>query len=317
MSYKILITEPIAAEAMEFLKNNRYEVKLASDISEANLILEAEDCDAILVRMAVITENIMRAGNKLKVISKFGVGVDNIDIETASKLGIQVTNSPESNKNTVAEYTLGLILALSKHFFLYDRELKTGNFQIRTTLGFDVHGKVLGIVGTGSIGRLVAEKAAAGFGMKVIAYQRHPNLKSTDEIQCTDNLDYLLKNSDYVSLHVPLNDSTKKLLGKREFSLMKPDAFLINTARGEVIDNSALFSALSENKIAGAAIDVFEGEVPAKDNPLFKLHNVIVTPHTAAHTHEAVKRMSMHSALGVHEVLSGKAPSWPVNKIKK
>lgn len=313
MSCKILLTEDIDIDAKQYLNSLGYELKLATNISETNLINEVENCDAILVRMAVITEKIMQVSKKLKVISKFGVGVDNIDVDAASKLGIHVTNCPESNKNTVAEYTLGLILTLAKQFSLYDRELRKGNFQIRTTLGFDVEGKVLGIVGAGSIGKLVAEKASKGFGMKIIAFQRHANLKSTADIHYTNDLDYLLKNSDYVSLHVPLSDSTRKMIGEKELSLMKPHSFLINTARGEVVDNSALFYALSENKIAGAAIDVFDGEVPSKDDPLFKLQNVIVSPHTAAHTNEAFKRMSLHSALGVHEVLSGKAPSWSVN----
>lgn len=312
MNYKILITESIDPEATEYLKSFGYELKLAPDISETTLIKEVADCDAILVRMGVITENIMKAGKNLKVISKFGVGVDNIDLKAAAKLGIVVTNSAESNKNTVAEFTIGLILALSKNFFLYDSELRKGNFEVRSTLGLDVQGKVLGIVGTGSIGRLVIEKAVKGLGMKVIAYQRHEHLKPAADIECTNDLDYLLKNSDFVSLHVPLTASTKNMISKRELSLMKPKAFLINTARGEVIDNAALYTALSEKKIAGAAIDVFDGEVPAKDDPIFKLSNVIVTPHAAAHTVESFKRMSLHSAQGVHEVLSGKTPSWPV-----
>lgn len=312
MSYKVLLTEDIDKEAKEYLKSFNYELMLSPDVSEETLIKAAEDCDAILVRMAAITENIMKAGSKLKVIAKFGVGLDNIDLQAAKKLGITVTNSPESNKNTVAEYTVGLILALSKNFFLYDRELRKGNYQIRTTLGSDIAGKVLGIVGTGSIGRLVAEKAVKGFGMKVIAYQRHEYLKPDVNIECTNDLDYLLKNSDFVSLHVPLSSSTKGMIGKQELSLMKSEAFLINTARGEVVDSKELYAALSENRIAGAAIDVFEGEIPSIDDPIFKLPNVIVSPHTAAHTVEAFKRMSLHSAQGVHEVLSGKTPSWPV-----
>ncbi|MFL0194120.1 hydroxyacid dehydrogenase [Clostridium sp. WILCCON 0269] len=317
MSYKVLITESIDEEGEEYLKKFGYEIKVPQHISEDILVKEVKDCDAILVRMANITEKVIRAGTKLKVISKFGVGVDNIDIETAGELGIQVTNSPESNKNTVAEYTLGLIIALAKRFFLYDRELRKGNFQVRKNFGMDLHGKILGIVGVGSIGKLVALKASKGFGMKVIGFKRHVDSKFLEDIEVTDNLDYVLKNSDFVSLHIPLTESTKKVIGERELSLMKQGAFLINTARGEVVDNHALVNALLSKKIAGAAVDVFEGEVPSKDNPLFKLENVIVTPHTAAHTAEAMKRMSLHPAIGIHEVLSGKKPSWPVNTKSK
>jgi D-3-phosphoglycerate dehydrogenase len=312
MGYKVLLTENIGSEGKEYLKKCGYDIKIASSVREDVLAREVRDCDAVLVRMASITENIINSAPKLKVISKFGVGVDNIDIEAAAKRGIQITNSPESNRNSVAEYTLGLILALAKKFFVYDRELRDGNFGIRKTLGWDLEGKVLGIIGIGSIGKLVASKASKGFGMNVIGFRRHIDSVKMEDVELTDNLDYVLKNSDFVSLNVPLSDSTRNIIGEREFSLMKPGAFLINTARGEVVDEGALVDALVNKKIAGAAVDVFTGEIPSQDNPLFEIDNVIVTPHTAAHTEEAVKRMSLHSALGIHQVLSGKKPSWPV-----
>mgnify|MGYP000946276405 FL=1 len=315
MSYKILITESIEEEGVEYLKKFGYEIKSPKGTSEDVLIEEVKDCDAILVRMANITEKVIRAGKKLKVISRFGVGVNNVDIKTASELSIQITNAPESNRNTVAEYTMGLIIALAKKFFLYDRELRKGNFNIRDILGIDLEGKVLGIVGLGSIGKLLALKASKGFGMKVIGFKRHidEESKSLDYVELTDSLDYVLENSDFVSLTVPLTKATTRIIGKRELSLMKKDAFLINTARGEVVDNAALCNALLNKQIAGAATDVFDGEIPSKDNPIFKMENVIVTPHSAAHTIEAMKRMSVHAAIGIYEVLSGNKPSWPVN----
>jgi D-3-phosphoglycerate dehydrogenase len=312
VAYKVLITEDIDGEGKEYLEKNGYKIKMASGVSEDILAKEVEDCDAILVRMACITKRIMRAGTKLKVISKFGVGMDNIDVREALELGIQLTNSPESNKNTVAEYTMGLVMALAKKIFVYDRELRKGNFDIRNDFGVDIQGKVLGIVGMGAIGQLVASKAINGFQMKVIGLKRHTSSGTIENIELTDDFDYLLENSDFVSLHVPLTAETKKLIGRRELSLMKSSAFLINTARGEVVDSEALADVLAKRRIAGAAVDVFEGEVPSKDNSLFKLDNVIVTPHTAAHTAEALKRMSLHPAIGIHEVLSGKKPSWPV-----
>ena len=315
MSYKILITEDIEEEGIKYLKKFGYEIKMPKDTSEDVLIEEVKDCDAILVRMANITEKVIRAGKKLKVISRFGVGVNNVDIKTAAELSIQITNAPESNKNTVAEYTMGLIIALAKKFFLYDRELRKGNFDIRDILGIDLEGKVLGIVGLGSIGKLLALKASNGFGMRVIGFKRHidEESQSLDYVELTDSLDYLLKNCDFVSLTVPLTKATRRIIGKKELSLMKEDAFLINTARGEVVDNDALCNALLNKQIAGAAVDVFDGEIPSEDNPIFKMENVIVTPHSAAHTIEAMKRMSVHAAIGIHEVLSGNKPSWPVN----
>lgn len=316
MGYKVLITEDIEKEGKDYLKNAGYEIKLADSIDEDNLVREVKDYDAILTRVAIISERVLKAGKKLKVIGKFGVGVDTIDVEAATKLGIQVTNSAEANKNTVAEYTIGLVLALAKNFLLYDSELRSGNFGIRATFGMDVQDKVIGIVGAGAIGKLVARKASLGFGMKVIEYRRHiDKLKSGENVEVTNDLDYLLKNSDFVSLHVPLTESTRHMIGKRELSLMKKSAFLINTARGEVVDDKALVYALSSGEIKGAAVDVYAGEVPSKDNPLFKLKNVIVSPHTAAHTREAMVRMSLCPAIGIHEVLSGKKPSWPVNRI--
>ncbi|PJI08687.1 MULTISPECIES: hydroxyacid dehydrogenase [Clostridium] len=316
MGYKVLITEDIEQEGKDYLKKAGYEIKLADSIDEDNLVREVNDYDAILTRVAIISERVLKAAKKLKVIGKFGVGVDTIDVEAATRLGIQVTNSAEANKNTVAEYTMGLVLALAKNLILYDSELRDGNFGIRTTFGMDVQDKVLGIVGAGAIGKLVAKKASLGFGMKVIEYRRHiEKLKSEKNAQVTNDLDYLLKNSDFVSLHVPLTQNTRHMIGKRELSLMKKSAFLINTARGEVVDDDALVHALSNGEIKGAAVDVYAGEVPAKDNPLFKLKNVIVSPHTAAHTREAMVRMSICPAIGIDEVLRGKKPSWPVNHI--
>lgn len=313
MGYKVLITEDIGEEGVNYLSERGYEIKVASGRNEDMLVREVEECEGIIARTSYITKKVIAAAPGLKVIARFGVGVDNIDVEEATRLGIQVTNCLGSNKNTVAEYTIGLILALAKNLFLYDSELKKGNFQIRKYLGFDLENRVLGIIGAGNIGRLVAEKAIRGFGMKVILLNRSKLSVEIEGVEQTQDMDYLLRNSDFVSLHVPLTDNTIKLINEKKLSLMKSTAFLINTARGEVVDNDALVQALLENRIAGAAIDVFEGEIPSKDNPLFKLNNVILTPHTAALTEEAVKRMSFQSAQSIDEVLSGKKPSWPVN----
>lgn len=318
MNYKVLLTEEINNAGKEFLKENGYEIKMPQDLSEETLIKEVEDCDAILTRNAHITEKVIRAGKKLKVVAMHGVGVDIIDVDAATKYGVQVVNAPESNKNAVAEYTVGLILSLSKLYLLYDKELRKGNYQIRKTFGMDLEGKVLGIIGMGNIGKLVAEKASKGFGMKVIGYKRNiGSIKSIEGVELTEDIDYVLKNSDFVSLHIPLNTSTKKLLGKREISLMKPSTFLINTARGEVVDNDALVEALIKKEVAGAAIDVFEGEIPSNDNPFFNFDNVIVSPHTAAFSNETLKKMALHATLGIHEVLSGKKPTWSVNTIEE
>ena len=239
-----------------------------------------------------------------------------IDVDFTTKMGIKVVNASDSNKLSVAEYTIGLIIALAKNYFIYDSELRKGNFEIRNIKGMDLEGKTLGLIGFGKIGQLVAKKASLGLGMKILVYKRKVgNKKVIDGIEFTEELNHVLKNADFLSLHIPYTKDTKKLIGKNEISLMKKEAFLINTARGEVIDNDALADVLECRKIAGAAIDVFENEIPTVDNKLFKLENVIVTPHAAAFSNEALQRMSYEAAIGVVEVLNEDKVTYLVNKI--
>ena len=317
MSYKVLITEEIHRLGTKLLEDNGYEIRMGTGIAEDTLLREIEDCDAILTRNAIIGERVMRASDKLKVIAMHGVGVDSIDVAAATRLGIQVVNAADSNKVSVAEFTIGLILNLAKNIPLYDRGLRGGNWSIRKTIGMDVEGRTLGIVGMGNIGQLVAKKAALGLGMKVIAHKRDLSAAVPMEgVDYTSDLDAVVSAADFLSLHVPGSPSTAGMIGARELALMKPRAYLINTARGEVVDNKALYEALVEHRIAGAAIDVFPGEIPDMDDPLLHLDNVIVTPHTAAFTAQSIAKMSLHSAMGVDEVLSGRTPSWPVNRIQ-
>jgi D-3-phosphoglycerate dehydrogenase len=225
-------------------------------------------------------------------------------------------NAKDSNKMTVAEFTIGLIIALSRNVLLYDKELRAGNWKIRQTLGMDLEDRTLGIIGMGAIGSLVAHKAVLGLGMKVIAHKRSlAGFTPMAGVTCTQNMDEVIGSADFLSLHVPSTPETKALIGRREFGLMKPEAFLINTARGDVVDNKALYEALHEKIIAGAALDVFPGEVIGKSDPLLSLSNVILTPHAAAFTEQSVARMSLYAASGIHEVLSGRVPTRPVNML--
>lgn len=315
MSYKVLLTEDIDESGKSFLSENGYQIKMGSGISEETVLREIADCDAVLTRNVIIGEKIMRAAPSLKVVSMHGVGVDNINVEAATRLGIQVTNAAGSNSLSVAEFTLGLMLNLSRNIPVYDRELRMGNWEIRKTMGIDLEGKTLGIVGMGSIGSLVAKKASLGFGMKVVGYRRHTAVSSPANVEITNDLERVLSTADFVSLHVPSTTSTRKMIGERELSLMKPGACLINTARGDVVDTAALVQALKDGHLAGAAVDVFEGEIPKSDNPLLHLPNVLVTPHAAAFTRESLSRMALYSAMGIHEVLSGQQPTRPVNRI--
>ncbi|WMJ89066.1 hydroxyacid dehydrogenase [Anaerocolumna sp. MB42-C2] len=317
MGYKILITEPIDKKGIEYLKEEGYELKMGSGITEEILMEEGVDCDGILTRNGNITEKVLTTCKKLKVVAMHGVGVDCIDVDAATRLGIQVTNAASSNQSSVAEYAIGLILMLAKRSIHYNNGLKSGNLEVRKMYGSDVSGKTLGIIGMGNIGTQVAKIAAFGLNMKVIGYNRRiKGKKQTDYALLTDDMDEVISSADFLSLHLPGSISTKHIIGERELSLMKKEAYLINTGRGEIIDESALINILKEHKIMGAALDVFEGNLPKPDNPLLHMEHVIVTPHTAAFTTEALERMAYQAALGITEVLEKRPVSYPVNKIK-
>ena len=316
MAYKVLLPQDIVAEGKEYLRQRGYEIKLGSGVSPEQIAADVADCEAILVRLAQITAPVLEAGEKLRVVGRHGVGTDNIDLAKATELGIWVTYAPESNANTVAEHTIGVLIALARNFLIADRGLKEGNWQVRERLtNYDLAGRVLGIVGIGKIGRLVAKKAALGLEMKVMGYD--PYLKPEqfpDYVTPVADRDEIFAASDFVTLHLPAMASTKGSVGARELGLMKKTAFFINAARGDIIDEAALIAALKDNSIAGAALDVFSQEPPEKGTPLLGLDNVLLTPHNASLTKQCIIRMALHAAQGIDEVLSGKRPTWPANE---
>ncbi len=316
MAYKVLIPQDIAQEGKDFLLARGYEIKMGSGIGEADIIRDVADCEAILARTALFPAGVFNAGKKLKVIARHGVGVDNIDVKRATELGVWVTYAPESNALTVSEYVIGAIVALARNFNRLDGELRAGNWELRNKIiGSDLAGKVLGILGLGKIGRLVARKAALGLDMEVIAYDPYVSKENYgDHARPSQSLDEVMRVSDFVTLHLPGTAATKGVVGKRELSLMKKTAFLINAARGEVVVEEELASALKDGIIAGAALDVFDPEPPGRDNPLFDLGNVLLSPHNAALTKECMIRMALHAAQGIDEVLTGRRPAWPVNE---
>ncbi len=318
MAFKVLIPQDITAAGKDYLLEKGYEIKMGTGITPEAIAKDVEDCDAILARTAPFTTEVIKAGKKLKVIGRHGIGVDNIDVETCTEQGIYVTYAPQSNANSVAEHVIGFMLALARNLVKIDKEFRAGDFEIRNRLkGMDLEGKVLGLVGLGRIGTLVAKKAALGLGMKVIGYDAFLTAdKVAPEIEFVDNIDTIFKNSDFVSLHMPATKETKGSVGKEQFEMMKSTACFINCARGEVVNEAELIEALQNKVIASAALDVFEQEPPATDNPLFALDNVIVTPHNAALTQESMDRMGLHAAIGIDEALSGKKPTWAVNSPK-
>jgi D-3-phosphoglycerate dehydrogenase len=315
MTYKVLIPQDVAQEGKDILRGRGYEIKMGSGITADAIARDVVDCDAILARTAPFPAKVLEAGQKLKVISRHGVGYDNIDVAKATELGIWVTFAPESNANTVAEHAIGCILALARNFIQLDRETRAGNWGIRDKLlGADLSGKALGIVGLGKIGRRVAKKASQGLEMKVIGYDPYLKPEQVAEFAATaKSLEDVFTASDFITMHIPGGASTRGIVNKKQFALMKKTAFFINASRGDVVVEADLLEALRSRAIAGAAIDVYEKEPPAKDNPLMHMDNVLLTPHNASQTRECMIRMALHAAQGIDEVLSGRRPTWPVN----
>lgn len=316
MGSKVLITEAVNETGLNYLREQGYELVMGTGPSEETLLRECIDCDGALTRNGRFTRKVLESCRKLKVVSMHGVGVDGIDVDAATDLGIQICNAAESNQSSVAEYAVGLLLMLAKHAVNYNNGLKVGDMSVRQLYGNDVQGKTLGIIGMGKIGTQVARIASYGLGMNVLGYSRRVSKKEkTDYGWLTPDMDEVVASADYLSLHLPGSDGTSKLLDERRLSLMKPTACLINTGRGEVIDESALIKLLQEGKLRGAALDVFEGNLPKTDNPLLSMDNVITTPHTAAFTTEALERMSYQAALGIVEVLEKRPVTFAVNKL--
>ncbi len=312
--YKIYISSRsfgiYTEEAIKLLKSiGRVERNtMERPLTEEELKQVIRDVDALIVGIDRITDDVLKHANRLKVIANHGVGFDNIDLEAATKRGIPVVYSPHANADSVADFTLGLIIALLRKIVDAHLATKSGKFRLKKFLGVELCNKVIGIIGFGQIGSRVAQRALS-FGMKVITYD--PYVK--EEVLAKFNarkvsLEELLKTSDIVTIHVPLTEKTRNLIGEKELKLMKSSAVLINTARGGIVNENDLYKALKEGWITGAAIDVYEKEPPSKDNPLFKLDNIIVTPHIAFFTKEAVRRMDMMIAQDVVNVLQGKKP---------
>lgn len=275
-------------------------------------------CDAILSRaLPLIQEEDLVKAPKLKVIGRYGVGVDNIDVEACTRHGVQVTNAPLSNYISVAEHAWMFVMECAKNVTEVN-ELFRGEqhyFNARNThSGHDLNGKTLGILGMGRIGRKLMQMAS-GFEMNIIAYDPFVPQEKAPEGVTMMSREEVLKTADFVSLHLPALDETYHSIAKAEFEMMKPTAYFINCARGSIVNEADLIEALQNKVIAGAGIDVFEVEPPAHDNPLLYMKNVVCSPHLAGATQEANDRMGLHAAQGIHEVLSGLTPTWPVNKI--
>jgi D-3-phosphoglycerate dehydrogenase len=316
---KIVVTfgSGIVEEALAMVREVA-QITVTRDDSEAALRDEIRDAIAILVGpMPSVIRSLIESANSLKHIARVGVGVDSVDLEAATERGIIVTHAPEITADSVAEFTVSLLLSLAKNIPRCDRAVREGRWDERVELiriNRELCGKTHGIVGMGRIGKRVAVVCKA-LGMRVLYYRRNRDLESEKSLGVTYvPFEELLKESDSISLHLPLTKETKSLLDRPQFESMKKTAFLINQARGKVVNEDALVQALREGRIAGYATDVYENEPPAPGSELLRLKNVVVSPHLAGGTRESMLRVSQAIAEDVVRVMRGEIPNNLVNR---
>lgn len=294
---KILIADAMSDKAVDILKSNKLDVDVKTELKKEELGDIIGGYDALIVRSATrVTRDIIEKADRLKVIGRAGIGVDNVDVVAATEKGIVVMNTPQGNALAAAEHALALMFSLARKVPLADCTMKQGKWEKKLLMGVEVYEKTLGVIGIGNIGMIVAEKGLA-LGMKVIAYDLFVPREAAEKkgIELVD-LDTLLCKSDFISIHVPLLKETKDLINKSNFPMMKKGVFLINTARGGIINERDLYDALESGQVAGAAIDVFEQEPPPKDHPLVLSDKTVCTPHLGASTKEAQSKVAIDIA---------------------
>ena len=318
MTWKVLITDhvwPSTDPERAVLEAGGASVVVAPDGEEATLVELARDADAIMTCFAQVTENVVRAAEQCVVIGRFGVGVDNIAVNTATELGIAVTYVPDYCVDEVSDHVMALLHAWNRKIALFDRSVKERGWgsQPLTMRMMRLRGKTIGIVGFGRIGQAVAVKARA-FGLNILAADPVVPAETVEDMggRLVD-LPALLAESDFVSLHTPLTDATRNLIGSEELAMMKPEAFLINAARGPLVDEVALYEALIGNTIAGAGLDVMVDNTPSQDHPLLSLDNIIITPHVAFFSQESTLELEQRAAAEVVSVIHGRVPDNLVN----
>jgi D-3-phosphoglycerate dehydrogenase len=296
MAFKVLASDPLDSTAVSAMRKAGLIVDEKTDLSPEQLVAEIGDYDAIVVRSATkVRPNVIDAGGKLKLIVRAGVGLDNIDVDYAQKKGVEVRNTPAASSNSVAELALGHLLSLARHIGRGTTSVKAGKWEKKQLSGVEIAGKTLGVIGIGRIGQLLARKASA-LGMRVLCQDAFLTSSPIPEIAEMVPLERLLAESDFISLHIPFDPPVGPTIGAEQVGKMKPGAYLINCARGGVVDEEVLARALQEGRIAGAALDVFASEPPAGTTPLLSQENVSFTPHVGASTEEAQARVGDEAA---------------------
>ena len=312
---KIIVPETIHPAGPEILRSVAEVVALPEQL-EKPLREYTAGAHAVVVRLWKIDREVLEQSKDLMIVAKHGVGCDNIDIDAATQRKVVVTNTPLDNSESVAEHDLGLMLAINKKIVLADRSIQLSKTRPREAYdGVELKDKALGLIGVGHIGSTLAHQCRAAFNMSVMAYDPYVSKEKAAQMGVTkvEKLDDMLPQADYVVICVPLTKETANLISARELGLMKPDSYLINSSRGGIVDEQALYDALVKGTIAGAAMDVFLKEPPATDHPLFSLDNFIGTPHVAGSTKEAMRRMATTCAEEILRVFRGEKPKFPVN----
>lgn len=287
---RVHVNDPLDQEAMNLLRSKNQLDVTSEHLEKDNLVNLMPQIEVLIVRSATkVTKEIIEKGTKLRIIGRAGVGLDNIDVKTANERGVKVLNTPGASAISVAELTFGLMLSAARHIARGTKDLKDGLWTKKELEGCELFGKILGVIGLGTIGKEVAKRALA-FGMNVVAYD--PLVPSFEKVKMVD-LDELYRLSDFITLHVPLTEQTKYMINAKTIEKMKNGVIIVNASRGGVIDEEALYNALVSGKIYAAALDVFEIEPPQDDlrRKLLKLPNVVATPHIGASTYEAQERV--------------------------
>ena len=311
--YKVLIADKLSDEAITVFKNNGIEVKIKTDLDQNSLIQELQDCDALVVRSATkATKEVIDSCKKLKVIGRAGIGVDNVDLEAATRSGKIVMNTPFGNSITTAEHAITLLLSTARQIPYADKTTHEGKWEKNIIKGIEITGKILGIIGCGNIGTIVAQRAH-GLLLKVIVFDPFLQDKKAQELGVEKvTLDDLFKKSDFITLHTPLNEKTKNIINIDSFKKMKKGVRIINCARGGLVDEVALKKNLDNGHVASAALDVFVEE-PPKNSPLLNTKNLILTPHLGASTVEAQEKVALQIAEQISDYLKTGAVTNSVN----
>lgn len=307
---KVLLSQKICDEGLDVLKGH-VDIITAADPSQETIARSITDVNGVILRTtSTITRQMILSAPRLEVISRTGVGVDNVDVKTASECGVRVCNLPNLNNISVAEQAVALLVGLAKALPYLDTAVRECNWSKRNAnQSVELHNKTLGVIGFGRIGSRVAQTMSKGFGMRVLAYDPYvaeAGHGNSDVQFC--RLEEVLTQSDFVTIHLPATTQTQGLLTRERLGMMRSSAYLINTARGSVIDEAALIEMLREKRIAGAGLDVFETEPLPGDHPFMTMDNVILSPHAAALTRECVVRAAVEAAQAVLDVFSGREP---------